>query len=229
MAIQVTWLGHSALQILIGDHRVLIDPFLTGNPLAATRPDDLDIDFILLTHGHDDHLGDTVAIARRTGAMVVTNFEIGNWLRDQHGLERLHSLNCGGGVRLPFGRVEFTPALHSSSLPDGTYGGLASGILIFTNEGRTIFDAGDTAPFQEMQWIGDREIDLALLPIGDYYTMGAAGSLKAIELLRPKAVIPIHYNTYDLIAQDVVGWAQRVHNETNAKPVVLDPGGSYEL
>jgi L-ascorbate metabolism protein UlaG (beta-lactamase superfamily) len=229
MAIRIMWLGHSAFHLTIGSHRILIDPYLTGNPLAATSADSVEADFILLSHGHYDHVGDTVAIAKRTGAMVVTNLEIGNWLRDKHGLERLHALNTGGGVRLPFGRVEFTPAIHSSSLPDGTYGGLASGLLLLTDGGKTIYHAGDTAPFSDMRLIGDRGIDLALLPIGDYYTMGSAGAFQTLEWLRPKAVIPMHYNTFDLIAQDVVNWAQRVHNETETKPVVLDPGGTYQL
>lgn len=227
MAIQVTWLGHSAFTLAIGDHTIVIDPFLSGNPLAAADPDSIDADFILLSHAHGDHVGDTVDIARRTGAMVVANFEIGGWLSKQ-GFENLHTLNPGGGVQLPFGRVELTIAHHSSSLPDGSYGGQPNGILIFADEA-TLYHAGDTTVFYEMQLIGEHGIDLAFLPIGDYYTMGPAGSLKAIEFIKPKNVIPMHYNTFDPITQDAAAWAQRVQNETSATPIVLDPGGSYQL
>jgi L-ascorbate metabolism protein UlaG (beta-lactamase superfamily) len=229
MTIQVTWLGHSAFALKIGTYDILIDPFLTGNPLAAADPKEIPADFILVSHGHGDHIGDTTSIAKRTGATVVANNEIGRWFRSKHGLEKVHTLNPGGGIKLPFGRVELTIAHHSSSLPDGTYGGEPNGILIFTDEGKNIYHAGDTNAFLDMQLIGEHGLDLAILPIGDYFTMGTEGSLKAIELLKPKCVIPMHYNTFDAVAQDVVVWAQRVNNETDAKPVVLDPGGTFEL
>jgi len=229
MAIQITWLSHAGFIVDIGGLRILIDPYLAGNPLALVKPDDLAADFILLSHGHGDHIGDAPAIARRTGATVVANNEIGKWLRKQYGLQKVHTLNPGGGVKLPFGRVELTIAHHSSSLPDGSYGGEPNGILVLTAEGKVLYHAGDTGAFLDMQLIGEHGIDLAMLPIGDYYTMGIEGSLRAIELLKPKAVIPMHYNTFDVIAQDVTLWAQRVQNETEAKPVVLDPGGCFQL
>ena len=229
MAIQIVWLGHSGFQITIGEHRVLIDPFLTGNPLATVTPEQTEADFIILSHGHGDHVGDTAAIANRTGATVIANFEIGTWLQKKHGVQNVHTLNTGGGVTLPFGRVELTLAYHSSSLPDGSYGGMPNGILILTNEGKTLYHAGDTSVFLDMQLIGERGLDLAMLPIGDYFTMGPEMSLRAITLLKPKAVIPMHYNTFDPIAQDVASWAGRVQNETDARPVVLDPGGTYQL
>lgn len=229
MSIQVTWLAHSGFQLLIDDHVILIDPFLTGNPLAPVTAEALKADFILLSHGHGDHIGDAPSIAQRTGAMIVSNFEIGNWLQSTYGLANGHAINPGGGVQLPFGRVELTIAHHSSSLPDGSYGGQPNGILIFTNDGHTLYHAGDTTVFLEMQLIGEHGIDLAMLPIGDYYTMGIAGSLRALKLIQPKNVIPMHYNTFDPIAQDVTAWAQRVQNETTAQPVVLDPGGTFHL
>jgi len=229
MAIQVRWLGHSAFQITVDAHQILIDPFLTGNPLAAAKPEDLEPGFILLTHGHNDHIGDAPDIAKRTGATVVANNEIGKWLRAKYGLQRVHTLNPGGGVQLPFGRVELTVAFHSSTLPDGSSGGMPNGVLIITNDGKILYHAGDTSAFGDMRLIGERGIDLAMLPIGDYYTMGIDGSLQAIELLRPKAVIPMHYNTFDVIVQDASAWAQRVQNETDAQPIVLDPGGVYQL
>jgi L-ascorbate metabolism protein UlaG (beta-lactamase superfamily) len=229
MTIQVTWLSHSAFQLTIGEHKILIDPFLTGNPLASASPDQIEADFILLSHGHGDHVGDTAAIAKRTGATVVANNEIGHWLRGKQGLKKVEGINPGGGVQLPFGRVELTIAHHSSSLPDGTYGGQPNGILIFTNEGKNIYHAGDTSVFLDMQLIGEHGLALAILPIGDYFTMGIPGALKAISFLKPRVVIPMHYNTFPPIMQDVTDWARRVQNETDAQPVVLDPGGSYQL
>ncbi|MBN2304990.1 MAG: metal-dependent hydrolase [Anaerolineae bacterium] len=229
MAIQIKWLGHAGFQLDIGNHTVLIDPFLTGNPLAAVPAASLSADFILLSHGHGDHVNDTPAIARRTGATVVANFEVGSWMREKQGLENVHTLNPGGGVALPFGRVELTIAHHSSSLPDGSYGGQPNGILIFTDEGPVLYHAGDTTVFYEMQLIGAHGIDLAMLPIGDYFTMGIEGSLQAIKFIQPRAVIPMHYNTFPPIMQDVSEWAQRVQNETEAQPIVLDPGGIHQL
>jgi L-ascorbate metabolism protein UlaG (beta-lactamase superfamily) len=229
MAIQVTWLSHSTFQLTVGGHKVLLDPFLTGNPLATINPQQIEADFIVLSHGHGDHVGDTAAIAKRTGATVVANNEIGTWLRIKHKLKNVHGINPGGGVQLPFGRVELTIAHHSSSLPDGSYGGQPNGILILTDEGKNIYHAGDTAVFLDMQLIGEHGIDLAMLPIGDYFTMGIPGSLRAIDFLNPKVVIPMHYNTFPPIMQDVTEWARRVQNETDAQPVVLDPGGSFQL
>lgn len=228
MSIEVTWLGHSAFALTLGTHNILIDPFLTGNSLAPQAADELAANFILLSHGHGDHVGDTIAIAKRTGATVVANFEIGEWLQGQ-GVESVHTLNPGGGVQLPFGRVELTIAHHSSSLPDGSYGGQPNGILIFVDDGPTLYHAGDTTVFLEMQLIGELGIDLAILPIGDYFTMGPRLSLKAIEFLKPRHVMPMHYNTFPPIAQDAAKWAERVQNETEAVPVVLDPGGRFSL
>jgi len=229
MTTTLRWLGHSAFHLTIGEHHILIDPFITGNPLAPVSAGELPADFILLSHGHGDHVGDALDIARRTGATIVANNEIAIWCRDKHNIQNVHTLNTGGGVQLPFGRVELTLAFHSSQLPDGSYGGQPNGILIFTSDGHAIYHAGDTAVFHDMEYIGQRGIDLAIVPIGDYYTMGIDGSLQAVKLLKPKAVIPMHYNTFDGIAQDVVNWAQRVHNETDAQPIVLDPGGTYTL
>lgn len=228
MGISFTWLGHSAFQMDIDGHKILIDPFLTNNPLGAATPDQVEAELILLSHGHGDHVGDTVAIAKRTGAKVITNFEIGNWLNRQ-GVENVAGQNTGGTGDYGFITVKSTIAFHSSSLPDGTYGGNPNGFVITSKSGMRAYFAGDTALFSDMQLIGDLRIDVAFLPVGDFFTMGPDDSLKAINYIRPKVVVPMHYNTFPPIAIDVAGWAHRVNSETNAMPVVLDPGGSYSV
>ncbi len=228
MSVKITWLGHSAFALDVDGHAVVVDPFLTGNPLAITSPDDLAAEFILLSHGHGDHVGDTVSIAKRTGATVVTNFEIANWLQKQ-GVGKTVGINTGGQFNAGFMTVKSTYAIHSSSLPDGSYAGLAGGFLI-TAGSRRLYFAGDTALFSDMQLIADEGmIDLAFLPIGDYFTMGIDDSLRAIRYLHPRIVMPMHYNTFPPIMQDVSQWANRISSETSAQPVVIDPGGSYTL
>ncbi|MFN8448751.1 MAG: metal-dependent hydrolase [Anaerolineae bacterium] len=228
MSVKLTWLGHSAFALDVDGHPVVIDPFLTGNPLAAASPDSLAAEYILISHGHGDHLGDTVAIARRTGASVITNFEIGNWLQSK-GVDKTIGLNVGGGYDCGFMFIRSTPAIHSSSLPDGTYGGLSCGYVLTTRSGLRLYFAGDTALFSDMELIGDMGIDLAFLPIGDYFTMGPDDSLKTIRYVRPKVVVPMHYNTVPPIMQEAGAWANRVSSETDAQPIVLDPGNSYTL
>jgi L-ascorbate metabolism protein UlaG (beta-lactamase superfamily) len=227
MGIKVTWLSHSGFQLEIASHKVLIDPFLSGNPLAPFGADALEADFILLTHGHGDHISDTPAIAKRTGATVVGMVEIAGWIGKQ-GVENTVGNNMGGGTDHGFGRVEFTPAWHSSSLPDGSYGGLPAGIIIFA-DGLTIYHAGDTALFSDMQLLGDKGIDVAIVPIGDFYTMGPEDSIKAVKYLKPQFVMPMHYNTFPVLQQDAAAWADRIHKETGAEPIVLDPGGAHEF
>ncbi len=233
MTVHITWLSHAGFVLRIdgsiGNNTVLIDPFLSGNPLATARPEDMDADYILLTHGHGDHVADTPAIANRTGATVVANVEVASWMREKRGVQNVIGLNTGGGTKLPFGWVRLTLAHHSSSMPDGSYGGNPNGLLITIDNGPTIYHAGDTSLFLDMQLIGAHGIDLAMLPIGDFYTMGIDDSIKAIEFLKPAVVIPMHYNTFPPIMQDAARWAQRVQNETAARPVVLDPGGSFRL
>jgi L-ascorbate metabolism protein UlaG (beta-lactamase superfamily) len=211
-----------------GGQRVLIDPFLTGNPAAATTADKVAADFILISHGHGDHVGDAVAIAQRTGATIISNYEISLWLEKQ-GVKKAHGMQHGGAHAFPFGRVKLTLAFHGSMLPDGSNGGNPCGFLLYLKDGVKIYAAQDTGLFGDMRLIGEEGIDLALLPIGDNYTMGPDDALRAVKLLEPKRVLPIHYNTWDLIAQDAAAWANRVKKETKAVPVVLKPGESVEL
>ncbi|MEB2334176.1 MAG: metal-dependent hydrolase [Anaerolineaceae bacterium] len=228
MTTTLTWYGHAALGLETGGYKVAIDPFLSGNPSASITPEALEADFILVSHGHSDHIGDSVEIAKRTGAMVVSNFEIAGWFNDK-GVAKTHGQQHGGGFRHPFGHLKLTLAFHGSALPDGSNGGNPCGFLITTNDGKKLYFAQDTALFSDMKLIGEVGLDLAVLPIGDNFTMGPDDALQAVKFLQPKAVIPIHYNTWELIAQDADAWAQRVMKETTAKAVVLKPGESYSL
>jgi L-ascorbate metabolism protein UlaG (beta-lactamase superfamily) len=218
---QLTFLGHSAVRLNLGEHDLIIDPFLSGNPLCPLGPDDVEPTHILLTHAHDDHIGDTEAIARRSGATIVSGFEIASHFgaRDL----RTHGMNPGGGFDFPFGRVTFTPAWHSSSFADGSYGGMPMGVMVFAG-GKRLYHAGDTALFSDMALIGRHGLDVALIPIGDNFTMGPDDALEAVKLLKPKRVIPIHYDTFDLIRQDAVAFKQRVESETDAFCSLLSPG-----
>lgn len=227
MSMKFQWIAHSAFMADVDGHSVLIDPFITGNPLATIKPEDLKPEIILLTHAHGDHLGDTVAIAKASGATVVTNNEVGIYLSKQ-GVESVHGMNPGGSIDLGFMTVKCTRAYHSSSFPDGTYGGVPMGFLI-SSKGRSCYFAGDTDLFSDMSLIGEVGLDLAILPIGDYFTMGVDDSVKATQLLQPKVVIPMHYNTFPPITQDAGAWAEKINTQTKAQPIVLDPGGSYSL
>jgi L-ascorbate metabolism protein UlaG (beta-lactamase superfamily) len=227
MTVKVTWYGHACFLIETKGTKLLTDPFLTGNPLAPVRVDKVEADYILVSHGHGDHVGDGVAIAQRTGATVISNFEIQNWFVGQ-GVENVHAQHIGGGYDYPWGRVKLTIAHHGSALPDGTYGGNPVGFLFYI-EGKKIYHACDTGLFYDMRLIGEEGIDLAILPIGDNFTMGPDDALRAVKLIEPRQVVPIHYNTFDVIKQDPHAWARRVESETSAKVVVMGPGDTLEL
>ena len=228
MATRVRWLGHACLLLESDGRRLLVDPFLTGNPAAAVKADDVQADFILVSHGHGDHVGDTAPIAQRTGATVIANYEISEWFKTK-GVPKVHGQQHGGSHGFSFGRVKLTLAFHGSALPDGSNGGNPCGFLFYFNDGKKVYDAADTGLFGDMRLIGEEGIDLAILPIGDNYTMGPDDALRAVKLLQPRKVLPIHFNTWDLIAQDANAWAARVRQETKTQPIVLKPGEWLEV
>jgi L-ascorbate metabolism protein UlaG (beta-lactamase superfamily) len=228
MATELTWLGHGSWSIKTGEHRILLDPFLTDSPTAPVTADEVEADFILVSHGHFDHVADVAAIANRTDALVVAVFEIAQWFNQNQGVKNTLGMNLGGSARLPFGRTTMTLAHHSSQLPDGSYGGNPGGFLLHLADG-TIYFACDTALFSDMKLIGSAGIDLAVLPIGDLFTMGPSDSLEAIKLIEPRRVAPAHYNTWPPIEQDAKQWAEQVRQETAAEPIVVEPGGKIQL
>lgn len=222
---KITFLGHSCFLVETATARLLIDPFLTGNPQAAARAEDIACDYILISHGHEDHTGDALAIARRVGATIIANYEIAEYYAAKGA--RTHAMNPGGGHAFGFGRVKLTLAHHTSSLEAGLnpiYLGTPCGLLVQA-DGRTLFHAGDTALFLDLQLIGRAGIDVALLPIGDNFTMGPDDALTAIDFLRPKVTVPMHYNTWPLIAQDPAQFADRAAQAGHTVQV-LAPGGS---
>ncbi|MEM9364801.1 MAG: metal-dependent hydrolase [Planctomycetota bacterium] len=225
--IKLTWLSHATWLIEVEDRRVVLDPFLTENPSATATVESLgEVTDVLISHGHFDHIADAVELVRRNGAQVYTNYEVATWLGTQgvggDAAPEPVGMNTGGGIDTGFGRLQFTPAVHSSSLPDGSYGGVAGGWRIQTATIQLYF-ACDTAWFGDMPFYA-RDVDLAVLPIGDLFTMGVDDSLAAIKLIEPKAVAPSHYGTWPPINQDAETWADRVRAETSAVPIVPEIG-----
>ena len=223
--IKYTYYGHASFLLDDGTSKVLTDPFLTGNPLAAIQADEVECDYILLTHAHGDHLGDAPAIAKRTGAMVLGIPEVLDVCLQAEGDIKTHGMNIGGSVKLPFGKVRMTMALHSS----GVAGGIACGYVIQIG-GINVYFAGDTALFSDMKLIGQKDpLDYAVLPIGDNYTMGLEDAALAAQWLNTKNVIPIHYNTWPVIAQEAGRYKEVTEGMTRAAVHIVEPSGTLEL
>jgi L-ascorbate metabolism protein UlaG (beta-lactamase superfamily) len=207
--LKITYLSHSCFMLEDGKYKVIIDPFLTGNPTAPIKAKDVKTDFIVVTHAHGDHLGDAIPIAKANGATIIAVNELANWAAEQ-GVEA-HNMHIGGGWNFPFGRLKFTIAHHGSGAPtDGRYLGNPAGVVIKIG-GKTIYHAGDTALFLDMKLIGELDkLDVAMLPIGDNFTMGIDDAVRAVEFLNPGIAIPIHYNTFPAIKVDPQDFSRKL-------------------
>jgi L-ascorbate metabolism protein UlaG (beta-lactamase superfamily) len=226
----LTFLGHAAFLLEADGKTVAVDPFLSGNPRASHAADDIQPETILLTHAHADHLGDTVPIANRTGATVIANAEISHWLESQ-GVEGAIPANHGGTVAFDGGTVKLVPAWHTSSFRSGEdliAAGVPSGLVVRFG-GKTVYFAGDTCLFSDMKLIGEEGLDVAVLPIGDHFTMGPADAARAAGWLQAKTVIPCHYDTFPPIRQDAAEFKRLVEQHPNTTCVVLEPGATLDL
>jgi L-ascorbate metabolism protein UlaG (beta-lactamase superfamily) len=228
MAVDIRFLGQSCFELKAGDATVLTDPFLTGNPKAAATADEMQPDVVLLSHGHADHLGDTVDIAKRTGATVVAIVELANEIAGA-GVENVLDPNLGGTVKFDWGWVKLVPAWHTAVSPSGTPH-TPAGLLIHIGD-HLIYHLGDTCLFSDMQLIARRgdKVDLALVPIGGHYTMDRFDAVTAVEFINPQQVIPCHYNTFPPIESDAQAFKQDVQNAGFSQVVVLDPGESHTV
>jgi L-ascorbate metabolism protein UlaG (beta-lactamase superfamily) len=221
----IRFLGHACFELSDGDTRVLIDPFLTGNPKAAVAAGDVNPTHIFLTHGHADHIGDTVDIAKRTNARVVAIVELAGELGES-GVENLADPNIGGTVEFGDVWVRLTPAWHTSTTPNGTVNTPAG--LVIGLGGKVVYHLGDTALFSDLALPGRRDdIDVALMCIGGHYTMDRHDAVAAAELVGAKRVIPCHYNTFPPIETDAQEFKREVEATTNSKVVVLEPGDTH--
>ncbi len=223
----IRYLGHSAFAMSDGSREVLVDPFLTGNPTAATGPGEFNPVAILLTHAHNDHVGDTVEISKRSGATVISTFELGEYLEAQ-GVNANYG-NHGGTLKFDGGTAKLVPAWHTSSYtaPEGVVApGVPAGLIVRFG-GKTVYFAGDTCLFGDMALIGEEGLDVAVLPIGDHFTMGPDDAVRALKFLKPKVAIPCHYNTFPPIEQDPHEFAKNAEEHAGVKVAVLDPGETY--
>ncbi len=227
--VKITWLGHAAF-LLEAEKTVLIDPFISGNPMAPLSPEELNPEIIAVTHGHRDHLGDTIEIGKRTGCRIISIHEVANYIKSKGVFAE--GMNKGGTVYVEGIALTMTAALHSSSIEASGFsfdGGCPAGFIVGIG-GHSIYHAGDTGVFGDMQLIGELyEPELALLPIGDRFTMGIKEALKAVELIRPKIVVPMHYSTFDIIKQDPEEFKRAVEAKVDTKVIIMKPGESIEL
>ena len=223
----IRFLGHACFELTDGDTRVLVDPFLTGNPKATVEASELEPTHIFLTHGHADHWGDVVDIAKRTGAQCVAIAELAGELGD-HGVENTADPNLGGTVEFEGGWVRLVPAWHTSTTPGGTVN-TPAGIVINLG-GSTVYHLGDTALFSDLALPGKRDtIDVALMCIGGHYTMDRHDAVDAAELIGAKTVIPCHYDTFPPIETDAQAFKSDVESRTSSQVVVLGPGDTHSV
>jgi L-ascorbate metabolism protein UlaG (beta-lactamase superfamily) len=223
--VEIRFLGHACFELTEGDTRVLVDPFLTGNPKAAVEAADVDPTHVFLTHGHADHIGDTVDIAKRTGAQTVAIVELANELGES-GVENVVDPNIGGTVEFEGGWVRLTPAWHTAVSPNGT-AHMPAGLVINLG-GKTVYHVGDTALFSDLALPGKRDdIDVALMCIGGHYTMDRHDAVAAAELVGADTVIPCHYDTFPPIETDAEAFKSDVESRTSSKVAVLQPGETF--
>ena len=224
--VDVRFLGHSCVTISNSKYKLIIDPFISGNPKSPVKADEIKVDYVLVSHGHGDHIGDGIEIAKRNKATIIANFELANLCGSQ-GLA-VYPMHIGGGFNFDFGRVKLTIAHHGGGYgPEASrYTGPPVGFLV-TIDGKVIYHSGDTGLFYDMKLIGEmNKIDLAFLPIGDNFTMGVEDAVKAVEFLRPKTVVPFHYDTFDVIHSDPKRFASLVKG---SEVVILKPGDSLTV
>ena len=227
---RLTWHGHSCFLLETDDgQRILFDPFLDQNPASDIKADQVgELDFILVSHGHADHFADAIPLAKRTGATLVSSFEIVSFVQSQ-GVENAHPLSIGGGHTFDFGYAKMTPAVHGGEVSgdeSGKFTTMPGGWWLELNGGKRVYHAGDTALLTDMKLL-EGQVDVALLPIGDNFTMGPRDAIRAVEFIKPRTVIPMHYNTWELIRQDPHAFARAVGSR--AKVVVLEPGQSHDF
>jgi L-ascorbate metabolism protein UlaG (beta-lactamase superfamily) len=224
--LKLTYLSHSTFILDDGSHRLIIDPFITGNPTCPVKADEVQADFIVLTHAHGDHLGDGLELAKKHDALVIAVNELANHVAAKGA--RAHNMHIGGAYTFPFGRLKFTIAHHGSSSPDGQYMGEPAGVVI-TMGGRTVYHTGDTGLFLDMQLIGQRDaIDCMMAPIGDNFTMGVDDAVLAVDFVKPGLAIPMHYSTFPVIEADPHAFARGV-GEKGHRARVMQFGETIEL
>jgi L-ascorbate metabolism protein UlaG (beta-lactamase superfamily) len=226
----LTWHGHSCFTLVTDEGtRIMFDPWLDENPKADIKARDVkELDYLLVSHGHFDHFADCIKIAKQTDATVISTFELVAFCQ-QEGVKNGHGMNIGGGYQFPFGRVKLTPALHTGSIEgdkEGAFTTDCAGFLINLNSGQRLYHSGDTALIMDMQLLRGR-VDVALLPIGDNFTMGPEDAARAVEMIEPRTVIPMHYATFPLLVQDADEFRKQVGGRATVE--VLEPGGSYEF
>ncbi len=224
--LKITYLGHSSFQLDDGVHKVLIDPFLSGNPAAGKDPAEMDAKFIVLTHAHGDHIGDGIEIAKKNDGLIIAVNELANYVSEKGA--KAHNMHIGGGFNFDFGRVKFTIAHHGSSTDDGRYMGEPAGVVI-TIGGKKIYHTGDTGLFLDMKLIGERDkIDLMMAPIGDNFTMGINDAVKAVEFVNPGLAVPMHYDTFPVIKADPHEFKRKVES-IGKKARVMEIGETIEM